>query len=360
MRSITMIGAFPPPVHGMSAVNELVKQRFQTAFGDVRVFDIASPVIGRSLVARARRIPRVASAIIGFLCRGPRVGGVLYMSVSSGLGQLYELAFLLVAKHRGMAIVLHHHSYAYLYRRKFMTKWLVDTAGDEALHVTLSEGMSEKLKRMYETRKAVPVSNAVFMTSGTGGIKPRCKLKTIGFLSNISIAKGIMVFLELCREAAHRRMEITGLVAGPFEDKQTQDRVIREINSLSNVWYIGPTYGEAKNKFLEDIDVLLFPTTYTNEAEPVTIHEAMSHAVPVIAYGRGSIAEMISADCGLVVDSDSDFVAAALEQMKVWKQDESLFTRNSTRANERFSELRARSERNWEYVLNEVGKVSSC
>ena len=38
-----------------------------------------------------------------------------------------------------------------------------------------------------------------------------------------------------------------------------------------------------------NIDLLIFPTRYTNETEGIINHEAMSRGVPVIAYGRGAI-----------------------------------------------------------------------
>jgi len=50
----------------------------------------------------------------------------------------------------------------------------------------------------------------------------------------------------------------------------------------------------------------------------VTIHEAMSRGIPVIAYGRGCIPEIIGADCGLVIDPADPFVPAALAKLESW------------------------------------------
>ncbi len=42
--------------------------------------------------------------------------------------------------------------------------------------------------------------------------------------------------------------------------------------------YLGPIYGDAKTAFYGNLDVLLFPSNYVNEAEPLVIHEACERA----------------------------------------------------------------------------------
>jgi len=49
------------------------------------------------------------------------------------------------------------------------------------------------------------------------------------------------------------------------------------------------------------VDVLLFPTDYANEAEPLVIHEAIRSGAHVIACERGAIPDILSNGAGLVV-----------------------------------------------------------
>jgi glycosyltransferase involved in cell wall biosynthesis len=54
---------------------------------------------------------------------------------------------------------------------------------------------------------------------------------------------------------------------------------------------VGPVYGDAKFSFLSSIDLLLFPSKYPNEAQPVVIWESLSVGTPVVSTDVGAIAE---------------------------------------------------------------------
>ena len=78
------------------------------------------------------------------------------MSVSGGVGQVYELAFLLLARLRGMRVFLHHHSFAYLDRPGMLTRALVRAAGDDAVHLTQSPEMANRLQLGYRRQTGLP------------------------------------------------------------------------------------------------------------------------------------------------------------------------------------------------------------
>src|SRR4029077_16115808 len=92
------------------------------------------------------------------------------------------------------------------------------------------------------------------------------------------------------------------------------------VESSSEVTYLGPVYDEAKTAFYRDLDILLFPTDYANEAEPLVIHEAMRSGVHVIACDRGAISEMLTHGAGAVC-AKSSFVATAIAQITSFTAD---------------------------------------
>ncbi|MGD2063706.1 MAG: hypothetical protein PVF51_09020, partial [Nitrospirota bacterium] len=255
---ILMVGAFPPPVHGMAAVNAAVHAQLQKAGADARVVDLAASSLDRSLLARVGRLPKVLRG----LARLARVGGLrgrtLYISVSGGLGQVYELVFLLLARRRGTRMFLHHHSFAYLDAPSRLMRWLVRVAGADAVHITLSPRMGECLKQIYDTACVVPVSNAVFFVSKDATVTVRRKLETLGFLSNIAPEKGVFEFLDLCAATRDRDLPVRARIAGPFQDDATKTAVLDRLGALSEVEYVGPRYGAEKDAFYAGIDVLLF------------------------------------------------------------------------------------------------------
>lgn len=346
---LSMVGAFPPPMHGMAAVNAAVRDRLQAAGFELQVMDIAASNLQRGLLARLSRLPRIFRALTSLTFGRGRRGQTLYMSVSGGFGQVYELLFAAVGRMRGMRLYLHHHSYAYLDCRSRIAKALMAMAGGDALHVVLSPGMACRLQTQYpQVRRAVAVSNAALLLGGVNKVpKIRGQLNTIGFLSNLAAEKGVFTFLDLCSALQARGLGLRCLLAGPFQDAATEKAVRQRLTGLRNVEYLGSLYGVEKARFYAGIDALLFPTQYVNEAEPLVIHEAMAAGVPVISNARGSIAEVVNRSCGLVVALNGDFVADAQTQIDAWLREPEALMGASHAAAVRFASLRKASTIKW-------------
>lgn len=352
---LVMVGAFPPPVNGMAAVNAAVQYILQQEGVEPRVISLAARSLDRSLMARFDRLPRVVRGLVVLAgSRGLR-GGALYMSVSGGFGQVYELLFVILARLLGMRLFLHHHSFAYLDRPRRLTGWLVRVAGADAVQVTLSPRMAERLKLLYAVGRTVVASNAVLLLRGeTPEPMPRRRLGMLGFISNIAAEKGVFEYLDLLDSARDAGLPLRAKLAGPFQDLDIERKVHARLIALPDVEYVGPKYNAEKDAFYAGIDALVFPTHYANEAEPLTLHEAMSRGIPVIAYGRGVIPEIVGKDCGKVIDPSEPFVPAALMQIKVWLHKPAVFEAASRVAVQRFAETYHRNEKQWKALLSEL------
>jgi glycosyltransferase involved in cell wall biosynthesis len=352
--SLVMIGAFPPPVHGMAAVNAAVRQELEATGVAPAVIDIAAANLNRSLRSRLGRSLRVLRGLLRFsLMRGVR-SGTLYMSVSGGLGQLYEILFLVLARVRSMRIYLHHHSFAYLDEPSWITALLAKAAGPSAIHIALSPRMAIGLSRVYPAiREAVPISNAVLVMRSMGSPTPsvRTQLRTLGYLSNISAEKGVFEFLDLLEAARRRGLPLVGRLGGPFQDENTEAHVRLRLAALPEVAYVGPQSDREKQAFLAGIDVLVFPTRYANEAEPLVMLEAMNSGVPIIAYARGAIGEVIGSSCGLSVPPQAEFLPLALPCLEEWLAKPELFQSMSQSALERFETLCRENATRWNILL---------
>lgn len=341
----------------MAVVNAALRDALRDAGANPEVMDLSAPSLDRSLRVRLARVPKVLRGVAYLAIAKQLRGRTLYMSVSGGFGQLYDLFIVALGRLRGARVYLHHHSYAYLRTRSRLTSLLVRIAGKAAVHVVLSQGMSARLKSMYNVQRVVAISNAVFLPDNkkSCGGHVRRRLKTLGFISNISAEKGIFEFLDLIKAANDAGLSVRGKIAGPFEDMATQQRVLARMAELPAVEYVGPKYDGEKETFFRDIDVLVFPSRYVNEAEPLTLHEAMRHGIPVIAYGRGCIPEIVGSDCGAVVDPGENFVLPALAQIELWQKDAAGFEHASRAATARFWKTYAESEARWRALLAEVG-----
>ncbi|MEX2643687.1 MAG: glycosyltransferase family 4 protein [Acetobacterales bacterium] len=340
---VLCIGPHPPPVHGQATINAAMGAAMRGRGLETVVLDTAAPSLDRRWRYRLGRLPRIAGALLrgSLLLAGGRAGAV-YMSVSGGRGQGYEIAFALMGRLFGANLVLHHHSFAYVDRRSRMTALLTRVAGSRALHVTLCRCMAERFRAHYPAaRRVLPLSNAVVLGAGAGPARVRDRVAGVGMLGNLSAEKGVFDVLDLAEELARRDVAVRLRLAGPFPDAATAAAVRARAGALQHVELVGPVYGEDKDRFLEGIDVLLFPSRYRDEAEPLVVHEAMVRGVPVIAADRGCIAELVGGEAGLVVPME-EFVEAAAGRLALWASDPDALAAASRAATARFRELLAR------------------
>jgi glycosyltransferase involved in cell wall biosynthesis len=160
----------------------------------------------------------------------------------------------------------------------------------------------------------------------------------IGFLSNISFAKGIDRYLDLLADLRARGSNVTGLVAGPFDDEKVRDYVERRIKEIGRITYLGPVYGDRKESFFASIDLLVFPTRL-HEAQPLVIFEAQAAGVPVAAPDCGCIAQMGGADSELLLDFGAANLAALTGLILAWEAQPQSYLDARQRLRRRFVKL---------------------
>jgi glycosyltransferase involved in cell wall biosynthesis/UDP-N-acetyl-D-mannosaminuronic acid transferase (WecB/TagA/CpsF family) len=345
MKSIGMVGPFPPPRHGMSAVNEaMALQAAQNGFHVVR-FDTAASSLQRSLPVRLRRLIRFIGAALAagnFSLR--HRGATVYYSLSGGWGLLYESASVAGTRLLGGRVVVHHHSFRYLDAPFWPMSLLAWTAGSEATHVVLGPRMAAKLRERYPAaRDVLELSNAIF--TGDAPVEPPARsLKSVGYLANLTPAKGLPDVIETVIRSNAAGLPLKFVVAGPFEDPRAEAAFRTRAAAVPNLEYRGPVYGADRENFYAGIDAFIFPTRYLHEAEPLVVLEALARGRPVIAFGRGCIPDLLAGGIGHVVPATADFAAVAVECFTRWTRDPGAFTLQGELARRRFVELKRKSQ----------------
>lgn len=356
-KHVFIVGAFPPPVHGMAQVNFNVRSTLLESGVNVTTFDLSGRTLSRGVGARLRRLYVVARTLIGFARNASKSPtSTLYVGLSGGWGQAYEICFVAIGKAFGFSVFLHHHSFAYLHKSKVLTRILVWVAGNAARHIVLCERMATLLRLNYGQGMIVRVvSNAAITApSNAENAWPRNFLHSVGYLSNISRQKGVFLFISIMDELHKRGAEVVGRIAGPFQDDKVASEVLDLISSSSRLQYVGPRYGQDKVQFLDSIDVLVFPSRYVNEAEPLTLHEAMARALPVLSLSRGCISEIVPAEAGAVLDDDESFVSRAADILMEWWLDPTQLRGKSEGAIAAYSHLRQSHLGNFSALCTEI------
>ena len=321
---IILAGPVPPPTHGMAVINEKVAEYFEQRGYVVRR---ANYLYLNAVKCKTRKLGRILftlSAAITIVVEGLRNKKfICYFGLSGGYGLLFELALVALARIFKTKLILHHHSFSYIYQSFMPMRLLACLAGISATHVCLSEKMARDLGAMYKLPGCVfRVSNAGLIGSEASSL---CDLElrgnsqlVVGMLANLSVEKGVFEFIEVAKRSEARGSKIKFILAGPFASDEIKSEVLSDIRNLNNIQYWGPVYDEKKVEFYRAINLLLFPTRYVNEAEPIVILDAMAVGVPVISYKRGCIEELLDNSGGFAYSRDvrmSDSVVPYLEDL---------------------------------------------
>jgi glycosyltransferase involved in cell wall biosynthesis len=317
MKQLAFIAPLPPPVHGFSnicgAMLDLLKAR-----ANVSVFNRAPRIRGGAF-ARLRPLSNLVN-YCGWCVRSTNAD--LYLGLSGGLGQIVDWPYIIIGRAFRRRVFIHHHSFAYINSPTLLSRCLFSSLREE-MHIVLSQRMRSELVRIYglNPSNVRVVSNAAFYAVGTDDRGPGGPGLPIhlGYLSAVSFEKGIAEFFAVLAELRRAGIPYRADIAGPLAAGM-QAEFDRLLAASSDVSYVGPIYGDAKDEFYRNLDVLLFPTDYANEAEPLVIHEALRSGVHVIACERGSIAEMLAHGAGMVCAKPS-FVATAVAGIREFTGD---------------------------------------
>ncbi|HTI16080.1 MAG TPA: glycosyltransferase family 4 protein [Trinickia sp.] len=307
--AVFAVGAFPPPVHGLSMVNEAIAERLVGRASIVK-FDTAGGTTRSGLV---RSLCRLGSGLLVLrfaVMATVRRPSSIYIGLSGGRGQLIDGMFALIGNLLGIPVFFHHHSFRYLNKPSRLTRMVFQLAG-KATHIALCSHMAARLKQLYPglVRETLVLSNtALFPVARSQHIRMRVRQPlTLGFLSNITREKGIFEFFDVLSVLEDKDLQVRAIIAGPVADTIASE-FNAALTSHPQASHIGSVSGEEKTKFYESIDLLVFPSRYENEAEPLTVNEAIGFGVPVIASDKGCIPSTLRRGGGLFVRDDERMV----------------------------------------------------
>jgi glycosyltransferase involved in cell wall biosynthesis len=295
-------------------------------------FNVAPPGGSRGLRYHFQRTILFSRCVRAVLFRPP--SAAVYLSLSGGLGLIYDLVLTIAARIRGRVVIFHHHSFAYLMRTNFIMKSIVAAAGTQQVHVLLSSGMKSKFEQLYpRANRCVVVSNiAFFNLQKYDRGDARLQFMTVGYLSNVSFEKGVDRFLDLVAEVRAKGSNIKAVIAGPFASEAVRAYVEERVVAIKNMECVGPVYDHQKKKFFSSIDLLVFPSRYRNEAQPLVIFESQMAGLPVAATARGCISEMLDGPNGVLLDKDARDLEPLIRLVLEWEQDPVAFKAVSSAA----------------------------
>ena len=186
--------------------------------------------------------------------------------------------------------------------------------------ICLSESWKTALMKIAPAGKITVIKNAISLPFLSDRQKKENKSINIVFLGLIGERKGIFDLIKVLSRLIAEECNIHLTVGGNGDIK----RLINEIekNGLkNNVTYAGWIVGNDKDELMRNTDIFVLPSY--GEGMPMTILEAMSYAIPVIATNVGGIPELIKdGETGHLIEPGN--LDQLLEKMKKLIEDENM------------------------------------
>ncbi|QVY66621.1 glycosyltransferase family 4 protein [Polaribacter sp. Q13] len=139
------------------------------------------------------------------------------------------------------------------------------------------------------------------------------KTVKILFLSNLIKSKGVFILVEACKLLKERGIGFKCNFIGG-EGDITAEILKNKVDSLNlnnEINYLGKKYGDDKTAFLNEADLFVFPTYYSNECFPLVLLEAMQFNLPIISTFEGGIADIVEDGVTGILVSQNDVVSLA-------------------------------------------------
>lgn len=322
------IGPFPKPVHGQSLATQSMFEFFLQVGFALKKVDVS-----------ATGLKKVIMHIYAFFIILFSAKTSVYISLNSNNGLILSVLLVLAARLKGSSLYLHYHAYDHIRRQSKVLYWLTKLAGKNACHIVLGETMARDLRKCtdFELDTCI-VNNSKLIQLNSSAEKQRSKFIKIGHLSNLTKEKGLTDSIDTAIYLKDFFL-IKLYLAGPATSEYVQEEIKRAKDALGeNLEYLGPLYGENKDKFYSDIDYFIFPSQYKNEAEPLVVLEALSAGVPVIASQIGCITDDIGYSGGISLSIDEAFKSNVKDYLNQIEKDTN-YSKASMDAKNRFEEL---------------------
>ncbi|MGI8557916.1 MAG: glycosyltransferase family 4 protein [Solirubrobacteraceae bacterium] len=316
------IGHFPPPVHGMAvAVDAFVRLLEEAAeLRSVKVtrVDIASEHGHKGVRHHMQRLVRFGRAIHLLLRARGRV--CLYASVDAGLGMLYTLGIVVIARLTRTPLYLHHHAADYLNARNVRFRAVCAVGSQVVCHLVGCERMADSLRLSYPSARQVEILPIMYALEGepaqdlqSRGTRRQAPI-VLGHLSNLSLAKGLESVFDTAELMRARGRTCELVVAGPPCTEADRDVLERRLARAGrSARYLGPVFGEERDSFFNAVDVFLFPSRYRHESFGLVAGEALVRGCPVVTFENACLNRDLVSGAGLVLPGEEAFSDRATE-----------------------------------------------
>lgn len=350
MKKLHAILPVPPPLNGMTLASKaLLRSLERDAF--IHTFSNQSSLSPRlwSLARHALTTTTLLRAVA--ISRGRHSA---YFVPSAGSGLIFNIGHAVLLRLGFKRVWLHHHVFSYCRTRDKRMAMILNILGSRTQHIVLGEAMAVQLTKNYGNLPCTILNNAC-LTREIFAAREKEERQTItfGYLGNGSLIKGLDTAIDLMRAIGSQSKGCNFLIAGPAGDSECRAMIERFVSEdPPHREFLGALDENKKAKFFHKVDVLLFPTRYVNEAQPITIFEALANGCPVLATDRGCIREQIGT-LGTCFP-EQNYVENSVKMAETWLADLKILKKDSVAARSLYRHHLEDSQKQLDTLLDEM------
>lgn len=304
-KKILFVVHLPPPIHGVSVMNAILKNSallnntLDCGFINLSLASGADDFRKHRLKKYIDSVVVVIKTFFYLLFKRPHT--VYITPFPFGIAFYKDALIILICKAFKKHVVLHLHTHGFksAARGSFKT-WFYRRVFKSTQVICLSPRLTEDIEGLYQGKvyivpNGIPVVNSTLQYTVKSG-----ELKIV-FLSNLISGKGVMLVLDAFKSIIERGLYHQLIIAGADADikAETLKAYVKKHQLESYVNIIGPVYGAAKWHVLQTADMLVLPSNY--DTFGLVLLEAMQFGVPCIASNFGGIPDVLGSNRGLLL-----------------------------------------------------------
>lgn len=329
MKKVLIIGALPPPYHGVTVSNERLLNSKISDIYKVYHLDISDK---RNLDNLGRvDLQNVYLALRNFwdlmrLCRRTKPD-LVYLPIDQGIAYLRDGMFIVIAKFFSKPRIIIHLHGGYFKEYYDNTNWFMKKFIDFTMkHVNVAIVLGLCLRYIFDGwNKDIQVvpNGTPFDSKIEDKFERNRSSVTISYLGNLVESKGAVDTLKAAKIVINKYPKVRFKFAGSWwplesETKKHAFRFIQENHVEDKIEFVGRILGGEKEKFLVDTDIFVFPSWYKYEGHPIVVIEAMAAGCPVISTKNlGAIPEtVVDGKTGILIEKKNpEAIAQAIVKL---------------------------------------------
>lgn len=313
MARILLIGAIPPPFHGVTIYNKILLDSKISNFFIVNHLDISDhrnlDNLGKiDLINIFLSFKNFFSLFKSLLKHRPDLA---YLPISQNIAFLRDGIFIIIIKFFSKSKIIVHLHGSYFKdcynRSNFIFKKFVDfTLPRVDCAIVYSRSLKHIISKWINNIEFVPIGT----TFKTDISNRNNKEIVAGYMGSLTRSKGIEDLVEAANIVLKEYRNIKFKIAGSWrkQEEEIKNKILCFIdeNKINNdIELLGFIPDSSKERFLVNTDIFVFPSW--NEGQPLVILEAMAAGCPVIAVkGVGAIPDtVIDGKTGILVEKQN-------------------------------------------------------